>query len=98
AGKTTLFSLIAGFLNLQEGSIRVLDHRLPRERAKALAGCGFVFQQPALDLDLTVGQTLRYHAALHGLPRGEARARIDRELSRFELSHRLGELVRILSG
>jgi ABC-2 type transport system ATP-binding protein len=98
AGKTTLFSLIAGFLKLQRGSIRVLGHRLPRERAKALAGCGFVFQQPALDLDLTVDQTLRYHAALHGLSRGEARARIDRELSRFELSHRLGDLVRVLSG
>ena len=75
AGKTTLFSLIAGLLPLQAGTLRVLGHPLPRERTQALAGCGFVFQQPALDLDLTVSQTLRYHAALHGLSRRDAQRR-----------------------
>ena len=98
AGKTTLFSLIAGLLNLQAGSIGVLGHRLPHGREGALAGSGFVFQQPALDLDLTVGQTLRYHAALHGLSRRDARARIEAELTRFGLLARGGDLVRTLSG
>ena len=98
AGKTTLFSLIAGLLNLQAGSIAILGHRLPHERKGALAGSGFVFQEPALDLDLTVGQTLRYHAALHGLSRHDARARIDAELTRFGLLARRGDLVRRLSG
>ena len=98
AGKTTLFSLIAGLLNLQAGSIAILGHRLPHERRDALARSGFVFQEPALDLDLTVGQTLRYHAALHGLSRHDAQARIDAELTRFGLLARRGELVRTLSG
>ena len=98
AGKTTLFSLIAGLLPLQAGTLRVLGHPLPQERTQALAGCGFVFQQPALDLDLTVSQTLRYHAALHGLSRRDARRRIDEELARSGLSDRAGELVRSLSG
>jgi ABC-2 type transport system ATP-binding protein len=98
AGKTTLFSLIAGLLNLQAGSIAILGHRLPHERRGALAQSGFVFQEPALDLDLTVGQTLRYHAALHGLSRHDAQARIDAELTRFGLLARRRELVRALSG
>jgi ABC-2 type transport system ATP-binding protein len=98
AGKTTLFSLIAGLLGLQRGSIRVLGHPLPAERAAALAGCGFVFQQSALDLDLTVAQSLRYHAALHGLSSGDARRRIDQELERFGLVSRVHDLVRTLSG
>jgi len=98
AGKTTLFSLIAGLLGLQGGALRVLGHPLPRERTQALAGCGFVFQQPALDLDLTVRETLRYHAALHGLSRRDAERRIDEELARSGLSDRAGDLVRSLSG
>jgi ABC-2 type transport system ATP-binding protein len=96
AGKTTLFSLIAGLLGLQQGSIRVLGHEVGR--SAALAGCGFVFQQSALDLDLTVAQSLRYHAALHGLPRSDARRQIEQELERFGLASRLHDLVRSLSG
>jgi ABC-2 type transport system ATP-binding protein len=98
AGKTTLFSLIAGLLSLQSGSIRVFGHTLPRERQGALARSGFVFQQPALDLDLTVNQTLRYHAALHGLSRREAELRIAEELARFGLLDRVDDVVRTLSG
>jgi ABC-2 type transport system ATP-binding protein len=98
AGKTTLFSLIAGLLNLQQGTIRLLGHDLPGGRNAALAGCGFVFQQSALDLDLTVAQSLRYHAALHGLSRRSARVRIEQELERFNLVSRMHDLVRILSG
>ena len=98
AGKTTLFSLIAGLLNLQQGSIEVLGNHLPQQREGALCATGFVFQQPALDLDLTVAQTLRYHAALHGLPRREAGQRIEEELARFDLTGRTGDLVRTLSG
>lgn len=98
AGKTTLFSLVAGLLDLQRGAIRVLGHALPGERSAALAGCGFVFQQPALDLDLTVAQSLRYHAALHGLSRDGARLRIGKELERFGLASRRDDLVRSLSG
>jgi ABC-2 type transport system ATP-binding protein len=98
AGKTTLFSLVAGLLELQHGDIEVLGYRLPRARPQALAASGFVFQQPALDLDLTVAQTLRYHAALHGLSRREAERRIADELARFDLADRAPELVRALSG
>jgi ABC-2 type transport system ATP-binding protein len=98
AGKTTLFSLVAGLLNLQQGSIRVLSNALPARRSAALAGCGFVFQQSALDLDLTVAQSLRYHAALHGLSRNDARRRVEQELGRFNLVSRMHDLVRILSG
>ena len=98
AGKTTLFSLIAGLLPLQSGSIAVMGHRLPQQRSPALAAAGFVFQQPSLDLDLSVAQALRYHAALHGLSRHDAAARIEQELRAFGLLERRRDLVRSLSG
>ncbi len=58
--------------------------------AKALGPLGVVFQQPTLDLDLTVKQNLRYFAALRGLKRKEADERMLRALkaSRHGGAHR----------
>ncbi|MGE5537711.1 MAG: ATP-binding cassette domain-containing protein [Gemmatimonas sp.] len=98
AGKTTLFALASGLLPLQTGRVSVAGHPLPRRRGAALAHAGFVFQQSALDLDLTVAETLRYHAALHGQSRAEARRRIAAELDRFGLADRARDPVRTLSG
>ena len=59
---------------------------------------GAVFQQRTLDLDLTVVQNLRYHAALHGMRPAVAKARIDAELRRVGLLDRMDDRVRALSG
>ena len=57
-----------------------------------------VFQQSTLDLDLTVEQNLRYHAALHGMPRVVANERIELELQRQQLGERRRSKVRELNG
>ena len=88
AGKTTLFSIATGLFSAGSGRVRVLGHDLARESGAALAELGVVFQRPTLDGDLTVRQNLAYFADLHGLPRAEARARIERSL----LRHKLGAL------
>lgn len=98
AGKSTLFSLITRLLSLQEGDIRVGDESMRRHPARAMRRLGVVFQQSTLDLDLTVAQNLHYHAALHGLSRAHARARIGEELERLEMGDRTGEKVRKLNG
>ena len=98
AGKTTLFSLITRLYDSPEGSIRIAGHEVRRQSTAALARLGVVFQQPTLDLDLSVEQNLRYHAALHGLPRQRASARIRAELGRFGLSERARDKVRELNG
>ena len=98
AGKTTLFSLIMRLLQLEAGSIAVCGMDVRRQGPAALAPLGIVFQDSTLDLDLTVQQNLRYFASLRGLPRADARARIERELARFELTERAGDRVRDLSG
>jgi ABC-2 type transport system ATP-binding protein len=59
---------------------------------------GVVFQQPTLDLDLTVRQNLEYHAALHGMSGAAAAPRIRDELARVGLADRARERVRLLSG
>ena len=64
----------------------------------ALAPLGIVFQQPTLDLDLTVRQNLHYFARLRGLSRAEAERRIERELTRLDMAERARETVRALNG
>jgi ABC-2 type transport system ATP-binding protein len=64
----------------------------------ALAQLGIVFQQPAIDLDLTVNANLQFQADLHGLPRAEAKQRIAHWLQRFGLTDRAQDRARNLSG
>jgi ABC-2 type transport system ATP-binding protein len=98
AGKTTLFSLVTRLYNNRSGSIRIYGHEVRQQPSRALALMGAVFQQRTLDLDLTVADNLRYHAALHGMSPKEARERIEIELKRAELFERLNDRVRSLSG
>ncbi|WP_275099621.1 ABC transporter ATP-binding protein [Sedimenticola hydrogenitrophicus] len=98
AGKTTLFSLITGLSGLQQGSVSIAGADIARQRLTALSRMGVVFQQPTLDLDLTVEQNLRYFAALNGLGAKQARRRIAEELARFDLTPRRRERIRQLNG
>ena len=98
AGKTTLFQLLTGLFVADAGAVEVLGADMRREPVRALAQLGVVFQQPALDLNLTVRASLRFHADLHGLPASVSRARIEALLERFGLAEAAGKLARELSG
>jgi ABC-2 type transport system ATP-binding protein len=98
AGKTTLFSLVTRLYAQTEGSIRVFGLDLRERASECLRKIGIVFQQPTLDLDLTVEQNLYYHCALHGLAHRKAARRIATELDRVGLADRRGEKLRRLSG
>ena len=98
AGKTTLFALATRLFDCRQGTIRIFGSDLRRHPGAALARLGVVFQEPTLDLDLTVVQNLRYAAALHGLRRRDAEPRIERELARLGLTERRNEKARRLNG
>jgi len=57
-----------------------------------------VFQQPTLDLELSVTSNLMFHAGLHGIPRAVAKARIEKELVRLGLADRAHDKTATLSG
>ena len=98
AGKTTLFALITRLYHAHAGRIAVFGRDFRDDPQAALARMGVVFQQPTLDLDLTVEQNLFYHTALHGMARVVAAPRIAAELERVGLLDRRRERARLLSG
>ena len=98
AGKSTLFQLLTALFVADSGSVEVLGVDMRRDPVRALARLGVVFQQPALDLNLSVRASLRFHADLHGLPPAVSRPRIDSLLERFCLAAWAAKPARELSG
>lgn len=98
AGKSTLLQLLTGLFSPDKGQVHVLGHDMQTQPAKALAGLGVVFQQGALDMDLTLLSNLLFHTDLHGMPRAIARARIDEALADMGLADQATAVVRSLSG
>lgn len=98
AGKSTLFQLLSALFVADAGKIEVAGIDLASNQVDALAHCGIVFQQPTLDLDLSVEANLLFHARLHGLDRRTAQARIERQVERLDLGVHLHAPTRTLSG
>jgi ABC-2 type transport system ATP-binding protein len=98
AGKTTLFQLLSGLYAADAGRIVVMGHDMSRDPVPALARLGIVFQQPTLDLELSVSANLMFHAGLHGMPRPVAASRIEKELARLGLTERAHDKAAQLSG
>lgn len=98
AGKTTLFSLITRLFLCRQGQIRILGRHLDSDGPRALAQLGVVFQQPTLDLDLTLRQNLQYFCSLQGLDPAHAGPRIEQALMRIGLGDRAADKARQLSG
>ena len=97
AGKSTIFSLLTRLLNLQDGSIFINGYEI-KEYQKALNNIGIVFQEPTLDLDLTVRQNLYYYGSLKGLSFKETLSSIESELKNIGLESKLDVVTKQLNG
>lgn len=97
AGKSTIFSLITRLLKLQKGDISINDFSIEKY-SKALKDIGIVFQEPTLDLDLTVRQNLYYYGALKGLGFKQCVESVQDEIDKLGLSEFLDTPTRKLNG
>ncbi len=97
AGKSTLFALITRLLSLQEGRISINGFDL-KDYKNALKNIGIVFQEPTLDLDLTVKQNLFFYGSLQGLSFKKIMDSIAVEIEKLDLRDKLDVTVRDLNG
>ncbi len=97
AGKSTIFSLITRLQSLQIGEIFINNYSI-KDYSNALKDIGIVFQEPTLDLDLTVKQNLYYYGSLKGLNFKETLLSIKDEIEKLELLDVMDTQVRKLNG
>ncbi len=97
AGKSTIFSLITRLQNLVVGEISINNFPI-KDYSNALKDIGIVFQEPTLDLDLTVRQNLFYYGSLKGLDFKQTILSIEDEIKKLELESHLDTQVRKLNG
>jgi ABC-2 type transport system ATP-binding protein len=98
AGKSTLFSIVTGLARADEGECFINGNNTVSQSIKALKNLGVVFQQPTIDLELTVKENLLFHARLQGLKITDLYKTIQKELEKNGLGKKINNKVRTLSG
>jgi ABC-2 type transport system ATP-binding protein len=94
AGKTTIIRTLLGLTHASAGTMQLLGHPVPAERAQALQRVGAIVEEPRFHMYLSGRENLRLIAAVRG---PQARALIDPALARVGLSERAGEKVKSYS-
>lgn len=98
AGKTTTIAMMTTQTKPTSGTIRLGELDVVSQATRAKALFGVVFQEAAVDKELTAYENLWVHAVLYGLGRSERDERIEEMLSLVELADRKDSLVRTFSG
>jgi len=96
AGKSTTMRLLTGQAIADEGSLRVLNHELPRQSKEARALMGVVPQLDNLDVDVTVEDNLAVYARLYRVK--DVGSAVDKALAIARLQDRRKDEVDKLSG
>jgi ABC-2 type transport system ATP-binding protein len=84
SGKSTLLSILAGTNSFDAGSVRILGNDLCQDRLEAREHIGYVPQENFCSNFLSGRENLEYFADLLGLPKSQAKEKID------DLLHMMG--------
>ena len=98
AGKSTLFSIISGLIVPDYGDCFIAGNSITESPVNALRNLGIVFQQPTIDMELTIQENLFFHASLQGLKIKSLKKVIEQELISFNIIDKSHFKVRNLSG
>ncbi len=97
-GKTTLFRILSTLFPPSAGSASILTSDVSRDAAEVRRKIGVVFQNPSLDVKLTVSENLFHQGHLYGLRGRVLAGRVDEMMERLRISDRRANLVETLSG
>ncbi len=98
AGKTTTIKMLTTLLHPTNGSAKISDFNIAKDRDKVRKNIGVVFQEPALDTELTGRENLDYHARMYGIDRNERKTRIEDVLHLVDLEDKKDVFVKNYSG
>jgi ABC-2 type transport system ATP-binding protein len=98
AGKTTTINMLSTLLNVTSGKAEVAGFDVGKDRSNVRQSIGVVFQDPALDSNLTGRENLEFHGIMYGVPKKERDERIAEVLKLVELEDKAKVLVEKYSG
>ena len=86
AGKTTLMRVLLGMLRPSHGAVRIDDVEVRSAGPATWRSVGHLVEHPLIYPELTGRATLEVAARLHGLPRADLDAAVDRVTDEFHLA------------
>jgi ABC-2 type transport system ATP-binding protein len=98
AGKTTTIKMLTTLLNPTNGTAEVAGFKVNKNKDDVRKNIGIVFQEPALDTELTGRENLDFHARMYGLGKEKRKNRIDEVLKLVDLEDKQNNLVKFYSG
>lgn len=98
AGKSTTISMLTTMLRPTSGKLILNGHDVTREQASARRSFGIVFQDPALEEELTAYENMIIHAVLYQIPKKEQASRVEELLRLVDLWDRRDNYVKTYSG
>jgi len=98
AGKTTTIRMLTTLLSATSGSATVAGFDVSKNKSDVRQNIGIVFQEPALDKQLTARENLDFHARMYGLKKDVRRERLQAVLNLVELTDKQDALVETFSG
>ncbi len=98
AGKSTLINMLVTLLDSTSGDALVNGFNINQDKHSVRESLGIVFQEEAIDEELTGEENLEFHARLYGLDREKRRMRVDEVLELVGLEDVRGYPVESYSG
>jgi ABC-2 type transport system ATP-binding protein len=86
AGKTTTIKMLSTLLKPTAGTAIIDSHSITGNPDETRRSIGIVFQDPALDEELTARENLDFHARMYGMHRKQRMERIDEVLTLTHLN------------
>ena len=98
AGKTTAIGIVASLVRKSSGKVEVFGHDIDTDLESAKACLGLVPQEINFNQFETVSTILVNQAGFYGMPRHEAKDRVEGLLEQLQLTDKRNAISRTLSG
>lgn len=98
AGKTTTIKMLTTLLYPTDGEAEIVGFDVVKARDEVRENIGIVFQEPALETEMTGRENLDFHARMYGLDREARKKRISEVLALVDLVDKKDVLVKFYSG
>lgn len=98
AGKSTTIKMLTTMLRPTSGKLELNGHDVVKDPASVRQSFGIVFQDPALEEELTAHENMILHGVLYHVPKDELNRRTEELLRLVDLWQRRDSMVKTYSG